>query len=142
MSAGGTPIDPNEPVLRRIAIAAGYYESSEVPPVRAGAFRPNDKDVDGLSFYLEREVSAPCLAAASSKPASSYVVARFRAGDLFALNLSLVPTPGIGDLPGHLSMPEITRDTYKDPVTGPRVKELGKALADLACRDIAYPPPS
>ena len=101
MSQGATPIDPNELILRRIPAREGYYEPRKVPPVSKGAFQPSGRDIDGLSFNLEREVSAETLAM-SGTVGTPYAVARLRAGDLYALGLTLVPDQQPGDLPGHL----------------------------------------
>lgn len=136
MSEDGTSIGPDEPILRRIIKSPGYYDPIKAPPVEAGAFRPNDKDVDGLSFYLERKLSVSALIEAASKPADHYIVARFRAGDLHALNLSLIPDEQPGDLPGHLIVPEINWVDYHDSEKKRRIKEWCFALARLASKGI------
>jgi len=138
MSEGSPPFDPEERVLRRIFVGAGFYDPEKAPPVEAGAFRPNSHDGDGLSFYLEREVSAERLAGAAGKPADHYVVARLRAGDLYDLGLTLKPTPGTGDLPGHVVVPEINTGAYKDKAQKARLSELCLRLAEVASRDIAF----
>jgi len=55
MSNAAAPIDPSEPILRRIIKAPGYYDPRKEPPLERGAFTPNKGDDDGLSFHLERE---------------------------------------------------------------------------------------
>ena len=64
------------------------------------------------------------------------MIVRFRAADLFQMGLSLIRTDDPDDLPGHHVIPEINRRAYEDPQQKPRLKELGKALVDLAKRNI------
>ena len=138
---GAAPIDPDEPILRRIPVKQGYYDPRKVPPVEAGSFRPNSNDTDGLSFYLEREISAQDLAA-SGNPDTQYVVARLLARDLCAQGLTLVADQQPGDLPGHLITPEINIHTYSNSHTRPRIKEVCRALTRIANQNIAYQPPA
>ncbi len=52
------------------------------------------------------------------------------------MGLSLIRTDDAEDLPGHVVIPEINRRDCEDPQQKPRLKELGKALVDLAKRNI------
>lgn len=140
MSAGATPIDPDESILRRIKINPGYYDPKKAPPVEAGAFRPHPRDEDGLSFYLERHLSVAAFIAASDLPADQFVIVRLRAGDLYDLGLSLVPKQEPGDLPGHVIAPEINVGTYHDPIQKKIVKELCRKLARLANSGVVHGP--
>lgn len=140
MSEGPTRVDPDEPILRRIPATQGYIDFRKVPPVERGAFTPNRNDIDGLSFYSERIISARRLADAASSPGKSFYVAKFKAAQLFELELSVIETPELSDLPGHLSVPEINFQDYCDPNKKPKLKELGKILADLAAQNLIIGP--
>ncbi len=137
MCAGSTrSIEPDEAIIRRIRKCPGYYNPLKNPPIERGAFTPNKNDEDGLSFYLERELSVEGLLAASNRPAIDYVIVRLKASDLYELGLSLDRTNNPDDLPGHVVIPEINFQDYEDPRQKPRLKELGKALVDLARHNI------
>ena len=51
------PIEPDEIVLRRVPLVAGACDLSLPQPISRGAFKPSERDLDGLSFYRERFVS-------------------------------------------------------------------------------------
>jgi|SRR5208337_646789 len=128
-------IEPDEPIIR-IPKCPGYYDPLKNPPIERGAFTPNKNDEDGLSFYLERELSVEDLLATSNRPANDYVIVRLKASDLYELGLSLDRTNDPDDLPVHVVIPEINFQDYEDPRQKPRLKELGKALVDLARQNI------
>ena len=132
------PIDPKETILRRVVISPGYYNPTKAPPIEAGAFRPGSNDTDGLSFFLEREISPATLAASGKSATCGYVVARLRACDIFNLGLSLLPTQSESELPGHLIIPEINTTSYSDGTKRPKIKEAMAALAKIASRDIVF----
>jgi hypothetical protein len=100
MSRTPAPIDPDEPILRRIPVTPGYFDPIKAPPVQAGAFRPSSTDDDGLSFYRERELSVSELIAGTGRAAGSFAIARFKARDLLDLGLTLQPKQEAGDLEG------------------------------------------
>jgi hypothetical protein len=131
------PVDPGESILRRILRNSDSYDPSLPLPVSAFAFRPNQQDTDGISLFRELLSSADRVAASARKPASSYVVARLKAADMFSLGLSLRPTPG--DLPGHVVIPEINSGAYQDKTDKTkrrRIVEWNQELAKLASKDI------
>jgi hypothetical protein len=113
-----------------------YYNPSLPTPMLALAFRPNKQDNDGISLYREFFLTVDRLAGSARKPAEFYVVARFRAADLFAMGLSLLPTQEEGDLPGHVVVPELTWAAYQDPPRRRWLAEINRELAVLASRDI------
>jgi hypothetical protein len=134
MSEAARPIDPDEPILRRIPIVPGYFDPAKAPPVQAGAFRPHPNDHDGLSFYRERELSVAELVAKTNKAPGSFAIARLKARELMDLGLTLQPKQEEGDLPGHLIVPEINVNTYNDPAQRHRVKKLCRDLTVLVNR--------
>jgi hypothetical protein len=136
MSGEAPLIDPDEPILRRIARSPGYYNPQKAPPVESGAFRPNKNDTEGLSVYLERDVSPAELVAATNKPADRFLVARLKAADFYGLGLSLVPNPQPEGPAGHVLVPEINFNAYNDHSKRAAIKEVMLALAELASRNI------
>ena len=130
-----TPIDPQEYILRRIP--KSYYKRSLPTPVATAAFRPNDNDDDGLSFYRECMTSPTTLANSARKPASEYVIARIKVADVLGLGLSLKLSESTGDLPGHVVIPEVNWGGYNtDAREKEQMKEMGKNLAELASKDV------
>jgi hypothetical protein len=128
----GGAVDPGESILRRIPPNPDHYNPSLDPPISAFSFRPNKNDVDGISLYREHFTSVEALANSGRKP--PYIVARLNASDIFALGLSLDPTPGEGDLPGHVVIPELSVSAYQN--NRPFVREMNLKLAKLASGDV------
>jgi hypothetical protein len=131
-----SPVDPSEFVLRRIPANSNCYDPSLAVAIVAFAFRPTDEDVDGISLYRELFASAHDVASSGRKPASFYVVARMKAADVLVLGLTLVPTPWIGNVAGHVSIPEINTRDYNDKAKKPRIAEFNRNLAILASKDV------
>jgi hypothetical protein len=134
MNSDPAPIDPDEPILRRIPVTPGFYDRAKAPPVQAGAFRPNPNDNDGISFYRERELPVSELVRRTNKPARSFTIVRLTAGDLLNLGLTLQPKQEDEDWPGHLVVPEINKPAYDDPAQSSRVKEFCRKLTVLSNR--------
>jgi hypothetical protein len=125
-------VDPGETILRRIP--SEHFDASLPNPVSPNAFRPSGDDIDGISLYREAFVSPLQVARKARRPASTYVVARLQARDVMALGLTIVPTPG--NLPGHVSLPEINTASYNDKTSKSRVKDLNLSLAKLVGKDV------
>lgn len=138
MSGEPPPIDSDEPILRRIVKAPGFYDPQKAPAVGRLAFTPNQHDTDGLSVYLEHEVSPAELVAAAKKPADHYLVARLKAADFYKHGLSLVPDPQPEGPRGHVLVPEINLTAYNDRSKKSWVKEVTLALAELANGNIVW----
>jgi hypothetical protein len=138
MSHDVAPLEPHEPVLRRIAKSPGYYNSQKAPPVERGAFTPNRADTDGLSLYLEREITAADLVAAANKPAGSYLVARLTVEDFLKFGFTVIRDMNPGDLPGHTLVPAINYRDYNDPSKNTKIKDAIVALAEIASKHIIY----
>lgn len=132
---GEEPIDPDECVLRRIH--RNNTDPDAPTLVKRCEFEPKKRDTDGLSFYRERYTSVVALRDNASSPDDVYV-ARFSVAELRALGLSLNITPG--DLPGHVSAPEVSYARFQaDKVAS---KELQRQLAVLASNRIVHSPPA
>ncbi len=135
MSQCEVPLDPDDILLRRIPEVQGFCDLRKSPPIDSGAFRPSPQDTDGLSFYLERETSAQNLVDDAERPDRGYLVARLRAGDIYDLGLSLVPSQLAGDLPGHYLLPKINTAVYADKRFYKDLKPYCEKLARLANQD-------
>jgi hypothetical protein len=138
MSNGATPIDPSEPILRRIVKGPGYYDLLKAPPLERGAFTPNRRDDDGLSFYLERELSIAQLISAATRPPEDLVVVRLTARDIYDLELTLIRVMREGDLPGHVVIPELNYYNYNDQRFRQRIKDAGESLVRLGLTRIVF----
>ncbi len=131
-------VAPDELILRRIIKGPGHYDRSKALPLERGAFTPNRSDDDGLSFYIEREQSIADLVRLANRPSSDVVIIRFTAGDIYSLDLTLVPMMRQGDLPGHIVIPEINYNDYQDKRLKPRIKLAGEALVRLGLERIVF----
>jgi hypothetical protein len=138
MSDEVPPLDPSEPIIRRIAKAPGFYNAAAAPPFERGAFSPNDQDTDGISLYIERETSVADLLAAAPKDPSCYVVVRLTVADFQKLELTVRPDVKEGDLPGHVLIPELNRKDYKDPLKSGKLKEKLFILSRIANDNIIH----
>ena len=141
MCAGSvSTISPDEPVIRRIPKSPGFYDSHKTPPILRGAFTPNQRDTDGLSFFLERELPIEALLANSRHTAEECLIVRLKASDIYDLGMTLARTNKTGDLPGHVVVPELNIRDYEKKQLKQRLKECGKRLADLAWKNVVILP--
>jgi len=127
------PILPSEYVLRRIH--PNNFNPEQPTPILRCEFEPKPRDQEGISLYREKILSAAELANAGKNP-RIYYVARILVQDLLAMGLSVVPTPG--PLDGHVSIPELSYQQFKNDKN--RSKDLQRRLAVLASRDIVLRP--
>ncbi len=130
---GEEPVDPGEFVLR--CIHRNNFDASQPVSVLRCEFEPKPRDAEGLSCYREQLLSAEQLANSGRSPGACYV-ARIAVQDLLALGLTVVPTPG--DLPGHVSVPELCYSAFcADKATS---KAIQRQLALLASQSIIRQP--
>jgi hypothetical protein len=139
MSDDSDCISADRPVLRRIKRCQGFYNPRKSPVIEAGAFRPNAGDADGLSFYLEDELSVEELVASLPEPSTDWIVVRLLAKDIFELGLTLTRTTDPGDLPGHVVISEINWTAYQDDVEKrTKIKPAMAKLAMIADSNIVF----
>lgn len=132
------PVTEQETVLRRIH--QRFYDPHRTIPVQPEAFRPTERDEEGISVFRERFVTAAkVIAAIAEDKRSLYYVARLNVRDLRGLNLTVLPAVQ-SELPGHAIIPELNRTSYQQDKL--RVKELQTKLAELASQAIVYQPSS
>lgn len=120
-------------VLRLIPKA--WYKANLPIPFEWLAFKPTDKDVDGVSVYQAELITPAQLAASGRKPGTYYVV-RLSVRALRSLKLMIVPTDG--PLPGHAVIPELRWSAYE--ANKQSAKELMLELAKLASQNIVHTP--
>lgn len=132
------PVLPEEFILRRIPLV--FYNGLLVPPITTQAFRPRDDELDGLSFYRERFISAFELAQAMRVPGKCYV-ARLLASEFMKYPLTLKPDPQPHPAPkGHIIIPELAFPIYIKNKT--LHKDWHDEFAKLFSKDIVYSPPT
>lgn len=127
-------ISSDEKVLRRIP--GSKYDATLERPVHFSAFRPTDKDQDGLSVFRALFCTPDQLDEASWNP-GTFLVAGLMATDIFGIELSLDPAPDSSQPGGHSLIPEVNILDYK--AQKERMRETMFKLAELAAKDILYP---
>ena len=128
---GTEPIDDDERLYRRIPVSKDWYANNELIP---DAFDPRSDEHSGISIYRAKYKSLE--EAAQGKSKKGYFVAVFRAGDLKAKGIVIIPrpeTPGGRD-PGHA---EITSLTFQNRTTQAAL-DIKLTLCELAL-DVAGP---
>jgi hypothetical protein len=102
---GHEPIGDDEILYRRIPASKGWYDENGLSPE---AFDPRSDETTGISVFRAKYKSLE--EAAKGKSKKGYYIAVFRAGDLRANGIQVVPQP-LPDEPGHAELPELTCDT-------------------------------
>jgi hypothetical protein len=133
------PVGGDEFVLRRIP--ASFFTPGLPVPVQLLAFRPTERDTDGLSVFRERFTQHPAdiLCVVEESKRGLYYVARLAVRDLSLLSLTVVPMPVPG-LPGHAVIPELSWPNYQNKQNKVRLKDVQLQLAILAGRGIVHGP--
>lgn len=133
----------NENILRRILKNEDYYDPSLKIPITSLAFRPNKKDLKGISVY-RRNFIEPKTVADSGTNVKEYCVAQILVSDILSLNMnmSVVPDPlPPPNLPGHSAIPQLNINDYESSQENKiKIKALQLALALLASKAIVYSP--
>jgi hypothetical protein len=104
------PVKDDENLLR-LVIKDWYKPKGEACFGRI-AFQPNNQDTDGISLYRERFVSPAKVAASRPKRKGAFYVVQLKAGELRARGLTLRPV--IGELPGHVVIPQLKWSVLKE----------------------------
>lgn len=102
LQPGNEPIGDDEILYRRIPVSKGWYSSTGLSPE---AFDPRDDEATGISFYRRKYKTLE--ESAKGKGKKGYYVAVFRASDLIAKGIQVVPRPQPDD-PGHAELPALT----------------------------------
>ncbi len=121
------PLRDTEFLLRRIPMS--WYKPRGEDRFGRVAFQPNQGDLDGISLYRERFVSAERVA---------MNVKREKQGTFYVVKLTVSDVRGcglraracVGDLPGHVVIPELARSALDE--NQEFVNEKGLELVRLA----------
>jgi hypothetical protein len=124
-------------VFRRIPEI--YYKPGLAIPVQPEAFRPTDKDVDGISVAdAAKATPQQALLGVAPEKRDRYYVARIPIEILQHLGLSVADKP-LPENPAHAVIPEMnTADYQKDKEAW---KEKQVVLAEIASANIVLTPP-
>ena len=124
-------------LLRKVPSGnAAYYDPSLKTPLQRIAFRPNEYDVDGISFFRETFVSPRSLGYEGRKP--PYYVVRLRARQVAAIGLRILPLPDPDQPPGHLVLRELCYKARQTVAEKEAASRLQVALRDIA--SLAFDP--
>lgn len=134
------PVLASEYILRRILNDQQYIITDREISVTPHAFRPTDKDVNGISVFRKLFISANEVARLGTNE-KGYYVSELLTEELMQSNMSVIPDPLDPDspdyIPGHSAIPELSRSAYKaDKKT---VKALMLQLATIASNAIVHP---
>ncbi|MBI3273183.1 MAG: hypothetical protein HYZ53_29605 [Planctomycetes bacterium] len=135
MSQEEGSVELAEFVLRRVH--RNHYDAGKPIPVTPAAFRPSDRDTQGLSVSRLKYVTAEQLAASGRQPHDYYVV-QLAVEEISRLGLTVVQDPDPRAPPGHAFIPELTADHYRSDKQ--RMKDLTFRLAEVASRAIVHVP--
>ncbi len=100
---GHEPVADDEILYRRVPVSRNWY--SPASGLSPQAFDPRDDEHTGISIDRAKYKSLTEVAAGKSK--QGYFVAVFRAGDLRARGIQVLPSPESND-PGHAELPQLT----------------------------------
>ena len=118
-------------------IPKDWFKAKKPVPFGRIAFEPHTEDVDGISLYRERWVSAIRLDASRPKSGNFYV-GRLKVRDIYGQGLTLVRNVGV--LPGHVVIPELSIEAY--PRNKQKLNEIVVKLCTFAGQDIVLEPRS
>jgi hypothetical protein len=134
------PVSEDESVYRRILNEKDHYNPLLSKPVAYAAFRPTDKDKDGISVYRPA-CGATVAQVASGRFERGYHVASLLVLDIVSLDIeglrpTVTPLSDDGKIPGHAVIEQLNvtlRDGNKK-----QYRLLAQRLADLASANIVY----
>jgi len=127
---GSEPIADDEFVYRRVPASVGFYNPISDRPVQWITFKPNERDVSGISVWRSKHVSPEDAARTHARPGKAYYVIRLKTRDLRRLGAEIAATPDEGGT-GHASITNLSWSRYEGPEKN-RVRELAQRIATLA----------
>lgn len=90
MADGNELIVHDEILYRRISVSGGHYQPQRNPKFSPNALLPNKGDLDGISLYRSKYVSAEKVGV-SGKLGKVYWVVAFKAASFFKHGFSILP---------------------------------------------------
>ena len=109
---GSEPIADDEIVYRRVSDTSGWYDPNSDRPVAWAAFRPNEKDLDGISVWRAKYKSPAEVAATQARPERRYFILVLRAARLRESGIEVKPSPQLGG-PGHATLANLNKEQYE-----------------------------
>ena len=133
---GTEPLAPAEIVFRRVSEKSGWYDPESDRPFDWLAFRPNAKDVRGLSVWREKDKTAEQAAANGARSGRRYFVFCLRVDPLREASVVVEPSPEQGG-PGHASFVNMNTSAYQQNKNA--VRELAEKIASDLIERVAGP---
>lgn len=122
-----SPIADDEIVLRRVSETSGYYDPESDRPFAWVAFRPNEKDVRGLSVWRERYKTPEQAAGINARPGRRYFIFKLNVGVLREAGVIVEPSTDEGGA-GHASLVNLNPRRYAEDKNA--VQELARTIAE------------
>jgi hypothetical protein len=125
-------IADDELLYRRIPVAQDYYDPGKTPPLSPNAYKPHERDIDGLSLERARSAGHPefCDAAeccADGRSPKGYFVAVMRVRDLRQRGIRVNADP-LANKPGHALLPDMNSANRKSDSVAERMRVLAHEL--------------
>ncbi len=124
-------LSEDEYVLRRILNQDNIIDLNLSHPIQRIAFRPTDKDTDGISVFRELFATPEEVAFTGNNP-SGYHVIRLPYREILGLGFSIIPNPDISQPNGHSLIPDLHCDLQKSIS-----RALQQSLATLANKNFS-----
>lgn len=122
------PISPDEFVYRRIH--KNHFKREKTECVERLAFQPSPKDINGLSLFRQKYISAEAVTKLAEKsPPEHYCVARLRVSDITKHDLTVIVDDP--ERPDHVLIPEIRLENAKENWSRYKQRQLAR-LASAA----------
>jgi len=133
----GEPVADDEVLYRRVSDRSGWYDPSLDRPIAWEAFRPNERDLDGISLWRARSYESPeRVARIGAKANRQYFLLVLRAGTLRSVGATMLPTPSPAG-PGHVTLANLSAIEYRRDRNA--VRELAESIAHDLVEDVEGP---
>ena len=110
---GHEQVADDEIVYRTVSDRSGWYDPDSDNPIAWVTFRPNKRDLDGLSVWRAKYKSPEQAALQHAQQDRRYYVLAIRVGDLRRIGVEVAATPA-ADEPGHASLTTLSAATYRE----------------------------
>lgn len=116
----------DEIVYRTVSDRSGWYDPDSDSPIAWETFRPNKRDLDGLSVWRAKYKSPEQAALQHARQDRRYYVVAMRVGDLRRIGVEVAATSA-ADEPGHASLTTLSTATYREEKN--RIRGLAQRIA-------------
>ena len=124
---GRGPLANDEAVFRRASDRSGWYDPSLDRSVAWQAFRPNRRDVRGLSVWRAKYKTPEEAAAINARSGRRYFLFRLNVGRLREAGVIVEPSADEGGT-GHASLVNLNACRYDEDKNA--VRELARTIAE------------